>query len=732
MKRLFIILLFGVFGAASLTVAAQSKPTCGCSMLPVINQIAVTVAPPFSPPRPIDGSVTLKAHRVRVIIEDQVATTSIEQEFLNEGSRVAEGEYLFPLPPEAAITNLTLYINGEPVKAQLLDVNQARAIYNETVRKLRDPALLQYVGRQAVQAKIFPIAPGETRKVQLTYSHLLKAENGLLGYLYPLKSDYVTKIPARQVSVSVSISSKDPIGNVYSPDTRVAVSRKDDRHVDVGFESATGAPTEDFSLYYSLSNGGIGATLLTYRDSANEDGYFMLMLTPPFQVDNVRVAPKDVILVLDQSGSMQGKKWDQARAAARFVLARLNPEDRFNVIAFSTGYKLYAMKPQPVVQAADAANWVTRLDAEGGTNIDAALTQAALQIDPARLTSVLFMTDGQPTEGETRIEQILAGVRARAKSNLRLFAFGVGDDVNTFLLDTLSSENRGQSVYVRPAEDIEAKVSALYNKITAPVLTDLKLELGDFTVDDLYPGAPLPDLFAGNQLIITGRYRRGGTATAKLTGKQSDSVQTFTYDGLEFRENAGGQPFVARLWATRRIGALLNTIRLKGETTELVDSVKKLSIRFGILTPYTAFLAQEPGSQPVANAPAGTQVAGVPRAAGGPSNSPAPTYTANLSAQSGAGAVNQASDANQKAQAAAPEASANAQLRSIGSRTFALKGTEWIDTTFDAAKQKITKVTFLSDEYFKLLEQYPELREVAALGERWTVVIGDVAYQIAP
>ncbi len=724
MKKLLVILLFGVFGAAGLTVAAQSKVACGCSILPVINQVAITEIPP---PRPLDGSVTLKAHRVRVTIEDQVATTSIEQEFLNEGSRVAEGEYLFPLPPEAAITNLTLYINGEPVKAQLLDVNQARAIYNETVRKLRDPALLQYVGRQAVQAKIFPIAPGETRKVQLTYSHLLKAENGLLGYLYPLKADYVTKIPARQVSVSVSISSKDPIGNVYSPDTRVAVSRKDDRHVDVGFESATGAPTDDFSLYYSLSNGGIGATLLTYRESANEDGYFMLMLTPPFRVDNVRVAPKDVILVLDQSGSMQGKKWDQARAAARFVLARLNPEDRFNVVAFSTGYKLYAMKPQPVSQAADAANWVTRLNAEGGTNIDAALTQATEQIDPSRLTSVLFMTDGQPTEGETRIDQILAGVRARAKSNLRLFAFGVGDDVNTFLLDTLSSENRGQSVYVRPAEDIEAKVSALYNKITAPVLTDLKLDLGDFTVDDLYPGAPLPDLFAGNQLIITGRYRRGGTATAKLTGKQSDSAQTYTYDGLEFRENAGGQPFVARLWATRRIGALLNTIRLKGETAELVESVKKLSIRFGILTPYTAFLAQEPGSQPVANAPASTLVAGAPR-----SVAALPTYSATTASQSGAGAVNQASDANQKAQAAAPEASANAQLRSVGSRTFALKGTEWVDTTFDATKQKLTKVTFLSDDYFKLLDQYPDLREVAALGERWTVVIGDAAYQIAP
>jgi Ca-activated chloride channel homolog len=678
-----------------------------------------------------------------------VATTTVEQDFVNESNAPAEGEYLFPLPVGAAVSNLTMVIDGLSIPAQLLDAKQAEQIYNETVRRLRDPALLQYVGRSAIQAKVFPIPPQGSRKLQITYSHIVAAENGLIQYQYPLRSDYIGNLPAQQLSVSVEVRSKDPISNVYSPDSAVGIFRSDDRNFKAGFEATNYRATDDFNLFYGISTGEISANLLTYRASADEDGFFMLMLTPPFKVDTAKIIPKDVIVVLDQSGSMQGKKWDQARSAVRYILENLNPEDRFNIVSFSTGWRIYAKDLQKVDQAAEAAKWVQNLNAEGGTDIDGALNQAAQFIDAARTTNIIFLTDGQPTEGETDINRILAKVKDRAKPNVRLFVFGVGDDVNTVLLDTLSTDNRGQSVYVRPTENIEAKVSNLYNKITAPVLADLKLEFGDFIAEEMYPAAPLPDLFAGTQLIVTGRYRKEGTAAITLTGKQNADLVKITYSDLKFPANAGGEAFVARLWATRKIGALLNTIRLKGETKELVDSVVQLSRRYWIITPYTSFLIQEDDINRRVDAVQSTRVASQNQPApggfgGGGADqagsesappvaaypSPAPTMS---KAQTGSGAVDIANDANEKKDADKPEADkSNGQVRTIGTQTFVNRQGVWVDTTYDAAKMKPTVITFLSDDYFKLLAKYPALKDVFALGDKLIVVIDGAAYEIKP
>lgn len=756
MRRLFFsVTLIGLFAFGG-TILMQTMPLCACKLPPLANQQATVIAPnePLPPPPlitiappisivPRIGQAILKSHRVKAIIENQVATTTVEQEFINEGSGPAEGEYLFPLPVGAAVSNLTMFIDGVAIQAQLLDATQAAQIYNETVRKLRDPALLQYVGRTAIQAKVFPIPPGQSRKIQLTYSHIVAAENGLIQYQYPLKADYVSNLPAREVSLSVEVSSKDPISTVYSPDSRVSIFRTDERKFKAGFEATNFRAVDDFALFYGVAASDISANLLTYRASAGEDGFFMLMLSPPFRVDTKKITPKDVIIVLDQSGSMQGKKWDQARAAVKYVLDRLNPEDRFNVVTFSTGYRMYAKTLQKVDQAADGAAWVGGLQAEGGTNIDEGLAQGLNFVDAARTTNILFLTDGIPTEGETNVPRLLEKLRARIKPNVRLFAFGVGDDVNTFLLDTLSSENRGQSVYVRPSESIEAKVSGLYNKITAPVLADVKLDFGDLLVEDVYPALPLPDMFAGTQLIVTGRYRKQGTATITLTGTQNGQAQTFTYADQKFPENAGGQPFVARLWATRKIGALLNTIRLKGETKELVDSVVALSRRYGIITPYTSFLIQEDDinrrvvGEPSAGA-GGVGVSQPNKDQNGQSPSAtmqfaaAPTGTSsNRSAPVVAGsvAVDQASAANEKAQAD-KVTSNDAQTRTVGGRTFINRAGVWVDSTFDPAKLTPKTILFLSDEYFALLAKYPELKDVFALGDKLTVVIDGAAYSI--
>ena len=737
------------------------------SVIGAMLVILVATATVFTAPvtsyaqQPFRSGVYLKSHRVNVTIDNQVAVTKIEQVFVNGGTGLAEGQYLFPLPQGAAVSDLTLYIDGQAYKPQILSAQQAQQIYTNIVRQRRDPVLLQYVGRDAIQANIFPIPAGQERKIEITYSSVVMGENGLFNYLYPLKTDYATTLPVEQVSLSVNLTSKDPISTVYSPNPLVLITRMDEHTVRAGFEVTNYRAADDFALYYGVQNNEISANLLTYRAGANEDGYFMLMVTPPTKVDDARVIPKDVIIVLDQSGSMGGEKWRQAQSAATFVLNNLNPQDRFNAIVFSTGYRLYANSVQPKSEAPNAVKWINGLEALGGTDINLALTTATQMSDPERQTILLFLTDGLPSEGVTDARAILTNLEAQAKPNLRLFAFGVGDDVDTFLLDSLSTKYGGTSVYVRPQENIEQKVSVLYNKITSPVLTDLKLDFGTVMTDDTYPTAPLPDLFAGSQLIVVGRYRAGGPAQITLTGLLNGTPHTYTYDGLQFNDNAGGQPFIPRLWATRKIGSLLNEIRLGGERKELVDAVVQLSVRYGIITPYTSFLIQE--NDIVVRNDGGGNAPGTPMPPMFASTRVASMPTGTAMPTAGAAAVDKASESNNlassdsgalaptlaarptdpaggmgdgggaPAQGAAEEKGSGRStepIKQVNDRTFFLRSGVWIDAQYDPnTMQKIT-VDFLSDAYFKLLEEHPEIKDYLAIGDKVIVVVGNVAYEV--
>ncbi len=422
-------------------------------------------------------------------------------------------------------------------------------------------------------------------------------DNGLIHYVYPFN---VTKLTSAQAvdeaSIHLSVSSNDPVSSIYSPSHSIAINRTSDTSFNVGWEQSSYTPDQDFSLYYGIASQNINVNLLTYRESANEDGFFMLLVQPPIHpLETLAVVNRDVIVVLDQSGSMDGDKWDQAREAAAYVLNHLNPGDRFNVILFSTGLRTFSNQLEPSSTAQDAIDWINGEYAEGGTDINGALSAALGMADRERPTTVLFLTDGLPTEGETDPQTIIDHFDAAARSNISLFAFGVGDDVNTVLLDSLTRDHHGASSYVRPSERIDEAVASLYNKIGSPVLTDVQLNVsGNVVLDSVYPQQPLPDLFAGSQLTIVGRYHGAADSlTVTLSGKVGGGEQTFTYAGMSFPDHAGGEPFIARLWATRRIGDLLTSIRLNGENSELVNSIISLSVRYGIITPYTSFLINE-------------------------------------------------------------------------------------------------------------------------------------------
>ncbi len=718
------------------------------TLLVVIALLAVGAAPALAASTSLSGDalpffiepgVLLRVHRVSVTVEDQVATTRVEQVFYNDGARPAEGTYLFPLPAGAAVSNLVMYVDGQPVEAKILDAETARAIYDQIVRQMRDPALLEYVGAGAIQASVFPIQPNDEVKIEIEYGQLLPVENGLVHYEYALRTDHYTRRPVASLSINVQVESSDAIGPVYSPSHNLAVVRDGNFAFRAGYEASHERPVEDFSLYYGLASDEISTNLLTYRESADEDGFFTLMITPPVSVENDRVLPKDVIVVLDQSGSMFGEKWDQAREAVKFVLDHLNEGDRFNVIVFSTGYRIFANDLQLESEASAAKDWIDGLEASGGTDINAALLAAMDMADRERQAVVLFLTDGLPTEGETNAGAILDNVESAAPSNARIFTFGVGDDVDTFLLDQLYQAFRGAGTYVRPDERIDEEVSALYSKISAPVLANVRLEVDGVMVEDMYPAAPLPDLFAGTQLIITGRYRDGGTATIRLSGDVNSAEQVYTTE-VTFPDHAGGEVFIPRLWATRKIGVLLNAIRLNGEDPELVDSIVRLSIRYGIITPYTSFLIQEQdiftqtgveeaqttfqGEADMAFSQASGSVAvDAAESAAGLSAAEAPMAAPTVGAlRDGEGnAVDNA--------AASPDGQV---MHYVGDRTFVWRDGAWIDTQYDADTMTPEAVPFLSDAYFDLLDLDPAVGEILALGDHVLFVWDGQAYEVTP
>ncbi len=677
--------------------------------------------PPF--PRPI-SQLVIRYHDVKVTIQDQLAVTRVDQVFYNPNEWAVEGTYIFPLPADAAVSNFTLWVDGKPVQGKVLDAEQARKTYQEIVNQLRDPALLEYIGRGAIQASIFPIPPAGERRIQLEYRQVLTAMEGLVQYTYPLNTEKFSVQPLEKVAIQVEVKTSQPIRTVYSPSHPVDVEQSNPNEFTASYEANNILPDTDFALYYSL-----GETeafhLFTYRDpmdQADPDGFFLLLLAPKPEVDEQPI-PKDILLVLDRSGSMEGEKFQQAQQALRYILQHLNPDDRFYLSAFSSNYEAYAVSLRPASEANAAIRWVDALNAQGKTDINRALLEAAAVADPERPTYLIFLTDGLPTQGVVDSQQILNNFAKAETDDLRLFAFGVGYDVDTFLLDSLSQEHHGLSTYVQPGEPLDEILSAFYAGISTPVLTNLELDFGGLTTYDIYP-TPLPDLFRGSQVVVTGRYKGGGAFDLTLRGEVNGELQQFRFTNQIFTQNLSytsealaGLP---RLWATRKIGYLLNKIRLEGADPETVDQIVKLSIRYGIITPYTSYLVTEP-------MPLGA--ASQERL----SNDAFNQYAAQPTQVSGQGAVEKAAEQGQLSRAEqAPTLPSTAQqaVRAVGSRTFVLQNGIWMDTAFDPDQMTTLKVAFLSPDYFDLAETRPDIAAALALGEKVILVADGKAYEV--
>ena len=731
-----------LFSAVAATALAQGR---------------ILIEPPLRPrpgPVPVTGvPLRLMQLAVNTEITDGVAVTKVKQSFRNQSRGQIEGTYVFPLPDDAAVGSFSMAINGKELHGEVLDADTARRTYEQIVRQMRDPGLLEYLGSRMYRASIFPIPPGGLAEVELEYTQTLHESSGLGLFQHPLRSANSGDVPVEQVVFHVKLHSQTPLTSVFCPTHKCEIVRPSDYEATVGFEASNVRLDSDFQLYYQHSNKMLGISLLAHR-AAGEAGYFLLRIAPRIEITADQIQAKDIAFVIDTSGSMRGGKIEQAREALKFCIDSLNPKDRFNIYGFST--EVHPFRDNLVPADADikaaATEFANAIEALGGTNINQALL-AALEADPGddeRPYLIVFMTDGKPTVDVTDPERILKEIGEQNSRRVRFHVLGVGTDVNTHLLDKLAELNRGTREYCIENEDLELKLSAMVSRLSSPVLTDITLSIAGLKTFDIYPQT-LPDLFRGGDLVVLGRYEGSGDYAVRLNGRMLDDQHTIVHEA-EFPEKSRENDFLPRLWAQRKVAYLLDQIRLHGREKELEDEVVRLAKRFGIVTPYTSALIVEDeqtafrggrGIQPPPAVARNRVMHDAARRAGGGGGMAGPGAVIGGAGEqksaSGQGAVEASRELGRlrslgyvgDSDTDAVEVAGKRVIRNVGEKTFVFDGQRWIDTTWEG-KPEPKKITAFSDEYFKLVEQHKELARFFALGERVLIVFDGDVYETVP
>lgn len=706
---------------------------------------------------PTDQSLkplTVKYHRVTATIKNGTAVTSVKQSFENHTRRVLEGTFYFPLPNGATISDFALYMNGKRVQGSVLERKQARQIYESIVRRMRDPGLIEYLNRRLFKARIYPIPANGEMKVDIAFTQVLPFNDGLYEYSYPMRTPRGVATALREFTLLTTISSNVPIKTVYSPSHRIYVKKKGDHLAHASFEQSAVTFDKDFTLYYTVSKKAIGLNLLTYRPDG-ENGYYLLMASPKSKLRDTEIIGKGVVFVIDTSGSMSGEKMKRAKAALKYCLNRLHAKDWFNVIRFSSDVERFEkwQVPANAHNKKRALKFVESMEAGGATAFDDAL-RSALKVKGKRPHIIMFLTDGRPTIGETTEKQIIANATKANDVKASVFFFGIGDDINTHLMDKIAGDNRGFSTYLKPNQDIERRVAAFYNKISYPVMTNLRLSFGSTKSYAMVPGK-LPDLFKGSQLIIFGRYRNSGHSSISLSGSVGGEKKTFTFEGA-FPKSNDKNGFIAKLWAHRQIGYLLDEIRLKGVNPELKKEVIQLAKRFSIVTPYTSYLVVEPKDRirlgmttpprrniqfkrrrsgdgtlsrfsPLSKRPGNH---GHYRSPTKINEAPSPTPRRDsddlrgfdLKPKSGEKSVRTARKLRRlkQSQYLRPETTPT-RAKYVAGKRFRIVNGVWIDSRYRSSMTTL-KIAYLSDAYFNLVSAIPRLASYLKLGSRVIVV----------
>ena len=671
----------------------------------VVVALAVTLLAPAAsfaqeppPPRcdlrpcwgPVGSVAVLERFEAELQITDGVLNARYSLHLANPHDGLAEGRIVVPVPRGSSVLDLVLSGGPETLEGKVLDAEEAERIYEDIVRRLIDPALLQSLGDDLFEVRAFPVPAGEERTVSFTVTTPVTASDGQAIIEIPW-SRMSPRPQSATVTADVDVSWE--VRSALSPGRQLDLERDGDGQLALSWESTDEQSlAADFRLYLTGGEGLLSTRLLAHR-VAGDDGYFALLFAPTIEVDE-RV-DRDVVFVIDVSGSMDGQKLSQAKRAAAYVLERLGADDRFAVVAFSRSVRVFGDGLHSSDDAGDAIEFVDNLDAGGGTNIDGALRQALGLVDSQRPSTVLFLTDGLPTVGLEDIGGILQSANSVAPERTQLFAFGVGSDVDTVLLDGLAEAFVGSSHYVAEGEAIDSEVSRLFERISTPILTDIEITMSGGSTYDLAPSV-INGLFAGSQALLTGRYEEAGALVVKVSGNTAAGEEQFVYE-LTLPETDMSDPTIAQLWAQRRVADLLTELRLEGYRESLVEEIVGIATRFGIVTPYTSYLAEEP------------ELAFAPRAAMDSVSDEAAAPSSGDDAVAGAGALEKLR--------AGDFSLGGESVQVLGAQSYVFIDGAWVQSGFDL-ETDAREVTVGSEEFARLLASDPSLAAAASVGTR--------------
>ncbi len=708
----------------------------------------------------------LAHHRVEISVDAGVSLTTIDQTWRNGGDRPLEATYFFPVPRGAVVLGFELEVNGKMQKGELLERDKAKKIYEDIVARMRDPGLVEWLDKDLFQVRIFPVPARGEQRLRLKFAQPLELLAGTYRLIYPLRTASQVVRTLEDFTLTARLRNPVPVGTVYSPSHKISVSHRGNE-ITVGFEEERVALDRDFVLFFAPSNQDVGMSTITHK-KAGEPGYFLFTAAPRAALESKEVQGKTIVFVLDTSGSMTGEKIVQAKAALRYCIERLGSDDRFDILRFSSDVE--RLSSSGLIAASDAnkrraQEFVDGFDAAGGTAIDEALQVAMATVSSEANGSaalVLFVTDGRPTVGEVNVAEILKGAERKNNGRARVFTMGVGEDLDTHLVDLIAQQHGGTSHYVRPGEDVKTAIAALYEQVAFPVLTDVTLTIDGVKTYALQPNK-MPDLFRGQQLLVAGRYRGDGKAKVRLEGKLGKETRRFEIE-VSFPEDNKDQDFVAAVWAHRQVGFLLDQIRLTGETQALRDEIVQLAKQYGIVTPYTSWLVVDdseimPPPRPEPWNP-NPQPRPRPRPIPppweeGPRNgSPAPMKAPTLERKAeeqerivldASRPGDQGGDFRKDGGKAGVDAAETVRIlkdnddgapvvrsiKRVGARIFVWQGDGWAQQDLATNARRVS-IKAYSPEWAELAKKGADVRAALALGEKVQFAIGDTIYVVTP
>lgn len=563
------------------------------------------------------GQCTLQHTAVDAQISGYVARVSVTQKFHNSHKKKVEVVYNFPLPESGAVDDMTMRVGDRVVKGEIKRREEAQQIYQNAAAQGYTAALLDQQRPNIFTQSVANIEPDKDVEVTIHYTQLLPYENGEYAFIFPTvvgprfnpagpSSDPVEAIqstvnsivetvkgpatrPGHDLSMKVSFDSGTPINQVHSLLHPISFSQPDPFHASVSLKDENTLPNKDFVLTWKPGGKGVQTGCLTHKHG--KSGYFTLMLMPPDKVRPQDAAPREMIFAVDCSGSMGGAPIEKSKETMHYVLDKMNPTDTFQIIAFSDRVNTLFTKPRPVTDEyrRQAHNFIDKLNGEGGTFMADAIEEACrIPADDNRLRIVSFMTDGYVGND---FEVVSLVKRLRGKS--RWFPFGIGISVNHFLINQMAAEGGGEAedVYL----DTPGKVMAehFYNRISSPVLTDVKLSFTGVNVTDVYPGT-VSDVWSNRPLYFNGRYTTAGRGKAVLTGFMQGKPYKQTVD-IELPERNSANQSIAQVWAHNKIDDLMSQDWLGMQNgkvdPELKESIVKTALAHHIMTQYTSFVA---------------------------------------------------------------------------------------------------------------------------------------------